>query len=209
MNPENKKLVLFDFDGVLANTLEFCFDINKEHNSDFTWEKFRNFSIGNFVDGVEKAVSENSHVVPPNLKEKYQEEIKKIKVHDVLHQAVLDLSKDYILAVVSSTTSKYISDFLVKENLRDCFSDILGVDVEKNKTIKINNIMKKYDALPSDVVFITDSLGYILEGNECGVNSIGVTWGIHDKETLEKGKPIAIINDPRELLETIEKVLSA
>ncbi|MFZ3015756.1 MAG: HAD hydrolase-like protein, partial [Minisyncoccia bacterium] len=61
--------------------------------------------------------------------------------------------------------------------------------------------------LPKDVVFITDSLGDILEGNECGVKSIGVTWGLHGRETLKKGNPVAIIDDPRDLEGVINNVL--
>lgn len=76
-----------------------------------------------------------------------------------------------------------------------------------SKIIKINSILKKYNIEPNDTVFITDTLGDIKEAKECGVKSIAVTWGLHDRETLEKGNPVAIIDDPRELLRVIEKVL--
>lgn len=207
MKSQNKKLVIFDFDGVLVNTLEFSFNLHKEKNPDFNWAKFQDFSNGNFIDSVKNAVDEKSHVVPSDFKDKYQENIDKINIHDTLHKTVLLLSQDYLVTIVSSTDSYLINDFLVKENLRNFFSDILGTDIHKSKIVKINSILQKYNISPKDTVFITDSLGDILEGNNCGVNSIGVTWGIHGKENLEKGKPIAIIDDPRDLLETIQNVL--
>lgn len=201
------KLVIFDFDGVLANTLEFAFGIHKEKNPNFTWEKFQDFSNGSFVEGIKNAVEKNSHVIPSDFKEKYKEEIEKIKINDVLHQTILSLCGKYIFIIVSSTESYLINDFLIKENLKNCFSEILGIDVHGSKIIKINSILEKYKILPKDVVFITDSLGDILEGNECGVKSIGVTWGLHGRETLKKGNPVAIIDDPRDLESAINNVL--
>ena len=207
MNPKNKKLVIFDFDGVIVNTLPFCFILYKEHNPSLTWEEYQDFSEGNFLDGVKNAIDKKSHVVPDNFYEKYQEKVNNMDVIDILSKIIVFLSQNYPVSIVSSTPSKIIRNFLTKKNLEGCFSDILGVDIHSDKTIKINNLLKKYNIQPENAVFVTDSLGDILEGNKSGVNSIGVTWGIHDRKTLEKGKPVAIIDDPRDLLETIQNVL--
>jgi phosphoglycolate phosphatase-like HAD superfamily hydrolase len=202
------KLVIFDFDGVLVNTLEFAFSINKKKNPDLSWNLFQEFSDGNFCDGIKKAVNVKKHVVPVDYNEQYQKEIEKINILDILHKSILALKEKYCLAIVSSTRTQFIENFLQKEKIRECFSDILGVDVHESKVVKINSLLKKYNILPRDVVFITDSLGDILEGNKCGVLSVGVTWGIHDKNKLEKGKPIAIVDDPRDLLNIINNFLN-
>ncbi len=207
MEQQNKKLVIFDFDGVLVNTLEFSYVIHKEKNPDLTWKKFQDFSNGNFIDAIKSAESEGGHVIPSNFQEKYQEQMKEINIHKTLHEAILALSEEYIISIVSSTHSYLIDGFLKKENLRDYFSDILGTDVSKSKIIKINSLLEKYNISPNNAVFITDSLGDILEANNCGVRSIGVTWGIHGRENLEKGKPIAILDNPENLLSTIDNVL--
>lgn len=208
MNQKNKKLVIFDFDGVLVNTLEFSYIIHKEKNPELTWKKFQDFSNGNFIDAINNVESGGNYIIPHDFKEKYQNNIEKINIHETLHKSIISLSKEYQIAIVSSTYSYLINDFLVKENLRKYFSDILGTDVDRSKIIKINSLLKKYDVLPKDAVFITDSLGDILEGNVCGVKSIGVTWGIHGKENLEKGNPVSIIDNPLELLDIIENVLN-
>ncbi len=207
MNPQNKKLVIFDFDGVLANTVDFCFDIHKKDNPNFTLEKLQQICTGNFVDNMNYENDSKNHKIPVDFYEQYEKEISKININEILHKMILGLEKDYILSIVSSTTTKYINNFLEKEKIRNYFFDILGADVHSNKTIKINSLLEKYNLKSSGAVFVTDSLGDIKEGNICGVQSIGVTWGIHPIETLEKGNPIAIINDPRELFECIKNVL--
>lgn len=145
MNPENKKLVLFDFFGV--------------------------FTGGDLED------------------------------------TILSLYPKYLLAIVSSSSSKYIKSFLTEEKIEKCFNDILGSDLFLSKVKRINNLLEKYKISPENVIYITDTLGDIREAKECNVKSIGVTWGVDDKKTLEKGHPIAIIDEPMDLFEAIKNVL--
>lgn len=207
MNPDNKKLVIFDFDGVLANTIQLSFNIHKEYNPDFTMEKLQDICNGNFIDNMKAENDKMNHKDPLNFHEKYENEIMKMNIDEILFKTIEELNKNYILAIVSSTTTIYIKNFLEKENTEKCFSDILGADVHSDKTIKINSLLEKYNIKPNDAIFVTDSLGDILDGNKCGVGSIGVTWGIHPKETLKKGNPIAVLDDPRDLLGCIKNVL--
>jgi len=207
MDSQDKKMVVFDFDGVIVNTLPFCFIFYKKYNPDLTWEKYQEFSNGNFVDSVKEAIENGSHTDPKDFFENYQEKISETEIIDVLFETIISLSQEYYLAIVSSTPSKIIKNYLTKKNLDKCFLDVLGSDIHSDKTIKINSLLSKYNVLPKNTVFITDSLGDILEGNECKVHSIGVTWGIHQRENLSKGSPDSIIDDPRDLYIEIQNVL--
>jgi beta-phosphoglucomutase-like phosphatase (HAD superfamily) len=64
MNPENKKLVMFDFDGVLVNTAEFWFSLHKASNGHLTWERFEEMSHGNFIENQRKETKNNSYAYP-------------------------------------------------------------------------------------------------------------------------------------------------
>jgi len=207
MNNDNKKLVIFDFDGVLVNTVELSFNIHKGFNPDFTWEKLQEICNGNFIENMNSENKKTINKDPADFSEKYQKGLMIMNIDKILSKMIKNLSEKYILAIVSSTKSIYIKNFLKKENTEEYFSDVLGADVHSNKTIKINSLLEKYNIKPEDTVFITDSLGDVLEGNKCKVNSIGVTWGIHSRKNLEKGKPFAIIHNPIDLLLCIQDVL--
>lgn len=202
-----KKLVIFDFDGVLADTEDFCYKIHKDVNGNLTWEKFQGFAEGNFHDGMGKAIREEGYVRPPDFYKKYGQNLSCISIHDVIRESVLHLKDKYKLAVVSSSEGSYISDFLKKERIFDYFEDILGHDIDTSKVVKINMLLEKHKINSLDAVLVTDTLGDVLEATKCGVKSIGVTWGLHEKEVLEKGNPVAIVDDPRELVETVQNVL--
>lgn len=124
-----------------------------------------------------------------------------------LNETVITLSLKYLMTVVSSSPDKYIINYLENKGIGKYFNEIFGSDVYKSKVIKINNILEKYSVSPKDAVFITDSLYDILDGNGCGVRSIGVTWGLHDKKELDKGNPIVIIDNSKDLLNAIQNVL--
>ena len=122
-------------------------------------------------------------------------------------ESIKSLSKKYNLAVVSSTSSSYIKSYLEERNILSNFSDILGSDFILSKLDRIKNLLKKYKILQKDAVFITDTLGDIIEAKKCDINSIGVTWGFHERQTLEKGNPFAIIDDPRDLIKAVDNAL--
>lgn len=198
------KLVIFDFDGVLVNTMSFWFGVHKEANPHFTWKQLEEMSHGNFLLGFNNAVK-NGHIPPSNWEERYKKEL--IQHTSFIGGVVSILSEKYILAIVSSSSEIAIKDFLLKENLEHFFEYVLGWETDKSKAIKLYTILKKYSVDSSDAVFITDTLGDVLEAHEVGIRTIGETWGLHDRETLERGKPEIIIDDPSELEETVRKLL--
>lgn len=204
---KSKKLVIFDFDGVLVNTLNFSYKIHQDKNKDLTWESYQNFANGNFHDGFEKAVKDGKIIPTDNFYEIYEKDLNILNIVDILRLTINHLSDLYILVIISSTPSYLIKDYLNKQDLISKFIDILGSDINRSKSFKIKSILKKYNISNKDTVFITDTLGDIKEANECGVSSIGVTWGLHGKEILEKGKPIVIIHDPIKLFEAVQSVL--
>ena len=68
-----------------------------------------------------------------------------------------------------------------------------------SKIKKFNKFLRKYKISKEQCIFITDTLGDILESNKVGIPSIGVSWGYHNKETLKKGSPIFIADTIEEL----------
>ncbi len=205
---EHKKLVLFDFDGVLVNTCDFWYGLHKASNATLTWERFESMSHGNFITTMKKIFAEEDYVRPERAEEKFAEALQTVfSIEDILHDCILHLSSMYTLAIVSSSSSETISAFIKKENLEGCFQDILGYEMHSSKTVKIDSLLEKYKVDKNDTVLITDTLGDLLESNASGIKSIAVTWGLHKKDTLEKGVPTMIIDSPTELVEVVEKAL--
>lgn len=205
MNLENKKIVLFDFDGVLIDTLGILFFINQEINQDLSIEEYKSFFKGNIYDATRKdGTFKKNH---PDFDSLYKLKTREMMVPDPLKFIIKELSNLYTLIIVSSTHSELIKNILEREKISEYFTEILGADVDRNKVIKINSVLTKYSVLSKDVVFITDTVGDIKEAEKCGVRSIAVTWGFHDKETLEKANPAIIIDNPGNLIKNVQDLL--
>lgn len=200
-----KKLVIFDFDGVLVESLDLWFRVTQTVSPGLNREEYVAMSHGNYIDAF---VAKNFSYTEESLEE-YKNNLLTIAMPLPVHVFIKNHHETYQFAIVSSGRELTIDAFLTKENVREYFTDILGYETHKNKTVKLLDLLSKYGSEAKDAVFVTDTLGDILEANEAGIKSIGVLWGLHDRETLAQGNPEFIIENPTELEKTIEKVLES
>ncbi len=197
------KLIIFDFDGVLVDTLLMHYKISKEANNGLPLDVFKSLFDGNIYKSVENNSKVKQH---PRFFERYEEESRELIVPEILKNIIQELNKKYILAIVSATPSALIEKILKQANMSGCFSDILGGDIHKSKVVKNKMLLDKYKILSNEAVYITDTVGDIIEARECGIKSIAVTWGFQDEKTLLKAKPEKIVSTPGDLLKAIEEI---
>jgi len=196
---ENKKVVIFDFDGVIVDTFDFCYQITKINNPKLTSDEYRTYFEGNINDAkkVEKTDFDFFAHYTPRLQKKEPIE----EISDVIKK----LSEKYTLVIVSSTITPPITEFLKKHNLLEYFSDILGNDIAKSKMVKIQMVLDKHNINAKDCVFVTDTLGDIKEADNMNVRSIAVLWGYHDMDTLKHKGVFCFSETARDIVILVEK----
>ncbi len=198
------KAIIFDFDGVIADTFDFAYKINHQLFPELTVEEYRSLFEGNINDhrwgtiSDEERQKHNEHFFSL-----YQPELMKLGIVPGMDKVIKEWSQKYQLFIVSSTNTNVIQGFLEREGLLPCFSKVLGNDVAYSKVEKIETLKQKYGLEGQNLLFITDTLGDIVEAAKCEVKSIAVTWGYHPIETLQKGHPYKIINSIDELIEIV------
>lgn len=197
------KLILFDFDGVLVDTLVMHHAISQEVNKDLSLDEFRDLFNGNIFDSVKNSLTVKQH---PRFFERFEEESRELKIPKSLKDSIHRLNKDYILAIVSATPSSLIAKILKQADSYEYFSDILGGDIHTSKVIKNKMLLEKYEVASKEAVYITDTVGDVIEARECGVQSIAVTWGFHEIEALKKAKPAKIVSTPEDLVKAIKEI---
>ncbi len=192
-----KKLVIFDFDGVLLDTLFVCHSIDEElFGGNSSVQEYQALFDGNIFSapGHDKKI-----VNGQKFERMYEERTREICVPIELQNFVRKLSDQTILAIVSSTPTASIKNILARENIEDCFTDVLGSDIALNKAVKIRSLLAKYSIMPFQAIFITDTRGDMREGKECDVRAIAVTWGFQTREMLEKNESFAVVDTVAEL----------
>lgn len=191
------KVIIFDFDGVIADSFDIAFEVNKLSKPTLTKERYRM----KFNENISKVKYEDKKVREINFFDEYGKRFESLGINKNIKQTIKDLSKDHMLFIVSSTINSIIEEYLSRHKIINCFTEILGCDIEKSKIKKFNIIFKKYKILPEEAIFITDTSGDIEEAKEAKIGLIiGILGGYQDKENLEKAKPHIIIKNFEKLV---------
>jgi len=201
-----QKLFLFDFDGVLVDSLEvyerrvkLCLEkIGKPIVQ--SREDFLSLFEDNFYEGIIKKGIDLSEFMNASKSIPTEVDYKQMVPFAPIFQVLAELKKDNILIVISSNISRVIRVILSKYHFNGCFKDVLGADSGYSKKEKILQAISSVQMEKERTYYVGDTIGDIKEACLAGVKTIAVTWGWHDKKRLEIANPDYLIETPFDLL---------
>ena len=201
------KLLLFDFDGVLVDSLDvyektvtLCLaKIN--HPLQRGRQEFLELFDGNFYEMLAQKGVDLDKFMTTSVDILSQVKYNEIKPFDAMWPVLQELKKKHCLIVISSNDTPTIREALRLYGFEDIFQEILGSDFMLSKKDKILYAIKKYSVMPDDIYYIGDTIGDIKEGKQAGIKTIGVTWGWHDKAKMASSNPDYLFDDPQELMQ--------
>lgn len=200
----NKKVLLIDFDGVIVDTFDVCMEVNGQVWPGESADDYRKHFEGNIYESLnvdhDTVIDEED-----SFFKLYIPKMLQLDPVPGMIDIIDKLREKYLLVIVSSSVDSPIEEYLTKHNIIGHFDKIFGVTVHKSKVAKMKMVFDEYRVGPEDCLFITDTLGDIREANKMKIASIGVTWGWHPRETLEKGSPVATVDTPEEIVGAVEK----
>lgn len=195
------RVLLFDYDGVIANSFYVVFNIfnsvcEKYGLPKMNKEEFVHLYDDNFYVDVVKRGMKKEDI--PKMVEDFRAGFLKNEINkfDEIDKTVNELAKKNKIVVVTSSETSVVKEFLKRFGIK--VDEVLGADVETSKIKKIEAVKKKYPN--AQFAFITDTSGDIKEGKKAGVLCYGVTWGYHNEQQLMRQKPEKIFHSPQELL---------
>lgn len=199
---DTRRTVLFDFDGVIADSFAAAHGTAQTHCVHNTEERYRGYFEGNIYHANMAPEAEDHSRCDHDLDwwgtfGALFEEKGALFTH--MDTVVRKLAEEYRLVIVSSSIHSLIESFLKRHDLTNCFEGIYDANVHTSKSEKIGMIFEEFGIGPADCVMITDSKGDILEAREKNVESIAVMWGFNSIEALESGNPWRIVQLPTEI----------
>jgi phosphoglycolate phosphatase len=196
-------LIMFDFDGVIADSLEAMHAATVTALSENGLDHLVSEDLvprlveSNWFEGLRKMG------VPPRVGRVMDDLIAvsvaagKVAPYAGLPEVIAALAQRHCVLIVTSNRSDIVADFLSQWRIAG-IQEVLGGDKGKSKVPKLRGALGRY---PHDEAwFIGDSVGDIVEGRSAGVSTIAVTWGWHPEEQLLESAPDRMVRAPEELL---------
>lgn len=210
MKKKLEKLLLFDVDGVIADSFEVIYKDIKEVFSNhgihgFSKKEFKNIFSGNPLDTIKNYLHKGNKINKRDL-ELVVASYEKVKLFKGMRNILMELSEFYTMAVVTSTIVSAVRKKFAQEGIENFFELYLGPQTAIHKDRKIQIAMKKLGVARERTVFISDTSGDIKEAKKTGVKTIAVTWGYQNKKMLSVSEPDYYVDNPRELFLTVNKI---
>ena len=205
----DRRYVLFDFDGVIADSFALAYDVSRRFTPELDEKGYRKLFEGNVYESLKKLgphASDNGEQFFAEMMPRFMAETTLTKG---MPEAIASLHESYTLAIISSTITASIEQFLAHYDLSHYFAAVMGKDVHTSKVEKMRMLFQQFGTNADACVFVTDTLGDIREAETHGMGAIGVSWGFHDRGTLEQGVPFRIVEAPVELPDAVHEYFAS
>jgi len=202
------RVIIFDFDGTIADTFSVAVDIFNELGPSFGFppltpdliDKARGMTAHQLIDyfGIKK--SNIPSIAARGLKALHSR-MPEVEPCAGVPALIRRLSAEgYVLGILTSNSSENVEDFLRRHDLKlfsfvRCSSRIFGKDKELSTILKTNH----WNA--GQILFVGDEVRDIEAGQKVGVRCAAVTWGYNTREALEKLAPDLVVDRPDELMD--------
>ncbi len=206
MNAMKGKIIIFDMDGVLFDTIPYAEKSTRDGHPGMTSQMYKELHSGNYHEEIEKYL---------HLKKRETEEEKEArcleystkKMNSSLFVGIEALlqelhAQNYTLVLNTNAFERNCLPLLERTGLKSLFDFIATAEVSKSKVEKFMLIEKKYGVSKSDMIFITDALGDVRESNAAGVPVVAVTWGVHDRRFFNREKYPHLVG----IVDTVEEL---
>ena len=206
----NKKIIIFDLDGTLLDTLD---DLTDSANIVFhkfgyplrTREEIKNF-VGN---GVAK-LFERAGVNNPDCIEFFKKHYGQNMCNKTIpYDGILPLLNELNLRGIKIAVVSNKFDSAVKDLCKKYFNGLIDYSAGENETEGIKKkpspdavfaVLRKFKMNTDDAVYIGDSEVDIQTAKNAGMDCISVTWGFKSKEFLLQNGAKIVAQTPNEIL---------
>lgn len=210
--PMSKNHVLiFDFDGTIADTFHYLLRIGNRLSDEFHFKKIepgevealRSTSVLDAVRHLGVPLLKIPTIIARAKKELHKE-IASVEPVDGLKETLLQLkSLGCQLGILTSNSSKNVTSFLENHEM-DFFDFVRATPKIWSKNRSLRALMDDRNLALSEVIYIGDETRDIIAAKKAGIRSAAVTWGYNARNTLEAHQPDYLVHRPRQLFRLLK-----
>ena len=207
-------MIIFDFDGTIANTFPLAVGVINKLASYFGYEKLSESDIETFrslkLADIRSYLRLSWMEVPLFIIRVREELFKQVGfIRPVLgmEDVVSELKgKNHTLGLVTSNSSSVVEQFTGKY-FPGCFSFVYAGAAIFGKDKIIREILDTYHLDSKEVVYVGDEVRDVDAARRAGIEIISVSWGFQGREMLKKINPEFLVDSPHQLREKLAKII--
>lgn len=203
------RVVIFDFDGTIADTLNSIIEIMNNLADEYGFRKIQDEEIQLLRGKRPREILSHLGISLFKLPFVIRKTRRKINSHieslspsvDLLPTLKILKKNNCQIGIVTTNIEENVRKFLHANNL-DQFDLFYSTKKVFGKDKTISKILKDLNLEKSNLYFIGDEVRDIEAGKKAGVKTIAVSWGYNTPEALKRENPDFLVNSPQEI-ETI------
>lgn len=204
------KLLLFDFDGTIADTFQAGLEILNALAPEFRFRRLEDADVPHARDMRTRELMKFLGIPAtrmPKISKRGKEELNK-RMHEIqpfagMVELVRQLhGNNFRLGILTSNSEENVAAFLKKFDL-EVFEFIHTSSKLAGKGRVIRRILKTHKLKPREVVLIGDEVRDIEAAYETGTHVIAVTWGYNSIKAISSLNPDHLVDTPEELRELV------
>lgn len=204
--PKNSSaLLLFDYDGVIADSYEVYFSTFAEACANLGYarlnstESFLSLFDGNLAAQLIRAgfPLRKLRALADDFRPQIAAANARIHPFPGMPETLALLSAQFPVIIITANQSETVREFLKRYDLHRVH-DVIGSDQETSKVKKIRAARRLFPR--HRPFYIGDTKGDMIEARRAGAIPVAVGWGWHDVDRLQSGKAQHIVRTQEELL---------
>ncbi len=201
------KIIIFDFDGTIADSFLTLIEIVNELGkaeclgvfSADQIEKARDLPMREIIFQL-KISKWKLFFLARKIQKKFAQKISQVSPVAEMIPTLQELKKNgFVLGVLSSTRKEILEQFM-KNNKIDVFTFIHSERNLFGKAKILKKILKEYHFDSSEAIYVGDESRDIDASREANMRIAAVSWGFNSRKMLEKNHPDYLFDKPKELL---------
>jgi phosphoglycolate phosphatase-like HAD superfamily hydrolase len=207
-------IILFDFDGVLADTLEDMLNFAREacaqlgvpsNPTPADLDALETMSFAEYGRQLKIPMQNLDEFVSLCL-QMFNQRPRPPKIFEGMDRVIVAAAKRNTLAIVTGNTTPTVEAFLKLHGLREYIALVIGVEQKGSRPEKIRRALKELSQNVESVYMVGDAVSDIRAARETAIKSIAVSWGHQSPSRLRGANPDYQVNSPQELLALLENL---
>ncbi len=216
MGDASQSLLIFDFDGTLANTLETGVVVYNEIAPDFGLPSVTMDEVRSMRKLHSRALLKHLGIsrfkvvkLGVQLRKGVHDKMDEVEMIEGAHAMISELHEaGFRMGIISSNSTENVRCFMERFGLLKCFEFIeAGVSLF-GKARRIKSALKAQGVSAQNAMYIGDETRDMEAARKAKVCTVAVCWGVNDEEAMVEEGPDYCIHAPSELIGCAEKFSS-